>query len=254
VQESISRTRPNPRAALAALLSFVFPGIGQAYNGERPLAWVLAIPTILLIVLGVLVLSIARGAVLVRLLDARFLIGLIVLDGAFLGWRVIAIVQAYVRRERPNWRRWTTYAAVCVLLVTMAMHALPAFYLGKALDTLNSVALGGGGGNSELHDSFGGVGVAIPEPSTQPDVSKGERINVLLVGIDWKPGRGEHLTDTMLVVSLDPSTGQTAMISVPRDLYGAELPDGRIFNAKLNSLLIRATVSKATYPHGGVET
>jgi LCP family protein required for cell wall assembly len=254
VQESISRTRPNPRAALAALLSFVFPGIGQAYNGEQPLAWVLAIPTILLIVLGVLVLSIARGAVLVRLLDARFLIGLIVLDGAFLGWRVIAIVQAYVRRERPNWRRWTTYAAVCVLLVTMAMHALPAFYLGKALDTLNSVALGGGGGNSELHDSFGGVGVAIPEPSTQPDVSKGERINVLLVGIDWKPGRGEHLTDTMLVVSLDPSTGQTAMISVPRDLYGAELPDGRIFNAKLNSLLIRATVSKATYPLGGVET
>jgi LCP family protein required for cell wall assembly len=254
VQETLSRTRPNPRAPLAALLSFVFPGVGQAYNGERRLAWVLAIPAILLIVLGVLVVSIARNAVLVRLLDARFLIGLIVLDVAFLAWRVIAIVQAYVRRERPNWRRWTTYAAAGVLLVTLAMHAVPAFYLGKALDTLQSVALGGGGGNSELHNSFGGVGVEVPLPSDRPDVSAGERINTLLVGIDWRPGRTEHLTDTMLVVSLNPRTGQTAMISIPRDLYGAILPDGRAFNAKLNSLLIRATIDKATYPLGGVPT
>jgi LCP family protein required for cell wall assembly len=254
VQESLSRTRPNPRAALAALLSFVFPGVGQAYNGERRLAWVLAIPAILLIVLGVLVVSIARNAVLVRLLDARFLIGLIVLDVAFLAWRVIAIVQAYVRRERPNWRRWTTYAAAGVLLLTLAMHAVPAFYLGKALDTLQSVALGGGGGNSELHNSFGGVGVEVPLPSDRPDVSAGERINILLVGIDWRPGRTEHLTDTMLVVSLNPKTGQTAMISIPRDLYGAILPDGRAYNAKLNSLLIRATIDKATYPLGGVPT
>lgn len=254
MQESLSRTRPNPRAALAALLSFVFPGVGQAYNGERRLAWVLAIPAILLIVLGVFVVSIARNAVLVRLLDARFLIGLIVLDVAFLAWRVIAIVQAYVRRERPNWRRWTTYAAAGVLLVTLAMHAVPAFYLGKALDTLQSVALGGGGGNSELHNSFGGVGVEVPLPSDRPDVSAGERINILLVGIDWRPGRTEHLTDTMLVVSLNPETGQTAMISIPRDLYGAILPDGRAYNAKLNSLLIRATIDKATYPLGGVPT
>jgi LCP family protein required for cell wall assembly len=254
VQETLSRTRPNPRAPLAALLSFVFPGVGQAYNGERRLAWVLAIPAILLIVLGVLVVSIARNAVLVRLLDARFLIGLIVLDVAFLAWRVIAIVQAYVRRERPNWRRWTTYAAAGVLLLTLAMHAVPAFYLGKALDTLQSVALGGGGGNSELHNSFGGVGVDVPLPSDRPDVSAGERINILLVGIDWRPGRTEHLTDTMLIVSLNPKTGQTAMISIPRDLYGAILPDGRAYNAKLNSLLIRATIDKVTYPLGGVPT
>lgn len=254
MQESLSRTRPDPRAALAALLSFVFPGVGQAYNGERRLAWVLAIPTILLIVLTVLLVSIARSAILVRLLDARFLIGLIVLDVAFLGWRVVAIVQAYAWRERPNWRRWTTYAVAGVLLATMAMHALPAYYLGKALDTLNSVAFGGGGGNSELQGSFGGVGVEVPVPSEHPDVSAGDRINILLVGIDWYPGRAEHLTDTMLVVSLNPVTGQTAMISIPRDLYGAILPDGRAYNAKLNSLLIRATIDKATYPLGGVPT
>src|SRR6266487_2386733 len=108
VQDTRIRIEPDPRAALAALLSFLFPGIGQAYNGERKLAWVLATPTILLIVLGVLVASAAQANMLIRLLDARFLVGLIVLDVAFLGWRVVAIAQAYARREIPNWRRWTT--------------------------------------------------------------------------------------------------------------------------------------------------
>jgi LCP family protein required for cell wall assembly len=256
MSEQTERIGPNPRAPLAAVLSFFFPGMGQAYNGEGRLAWAFAAPAILLIVLGILVATIARSGLLARLLDIRFLIGLVVLDAAFLAWRLFAILQAHLRREPLHPKRWTTYATVAILALTMAMHTLPAFWAGKAIDTINAVAQGGGGGNSEVQGAFNGSlpGVDFPRQSGLPDVTKGDRVNVLLVGVDWKPGRGEHLTDTMLVVSLDPATGHTAMISVPRDMYGVKLPDGRTFNSKLNALLISATIDKKDYPLGGVET
>jgi LCP family protein required for cell wall assembly len=66
--------------------------------------------------------------------------------------------------------------------------------------------------------------------------------------------RDKHrLTDTMLVVSLDRD-GRSAMVSIPRDLYGAPLPDGRVYNAKLNSLMAYADDRAAEFPAGGVTT
>jgi LCP family protein required for cell wall assembly len=58
----------------------------------------------------------------------------------------------------------------------------------------------------------------------------------------------------MLVVSLDPEGGRSAMISVPRDMYGTPLPDGRVYNAKLNSLMSFAAARPAEFPAGGVGT
>jgi polyisoprenyl-teichoic acid--peptidoglycan teichoic acid transferase len=253
--QPVSRSvRSDPRASLAAFLSFLFPGLGQAYNGQLLPAWLLATPIIVLVIIGIGLVVVGQSSLLARLLDVRFLAGLIALDLVLLAWRLVGIIQAHASRERPSWRRWTTYLTAGIAALTLAMHALPAWYAAVAIDTLRAVAQDGSiVTGDELHDSFGGVNVALPSPSEIPD-PKHERINILLVGIDWKPGRGEHLTDTMLVVSLDPKTGQSAMISVPRDLYGAKLPDGRTYNAKLNSLLITATLYKGEYPLGGVGT
>jgi LCP family protein required for cell wall assembly len=41
---------------------------------------------------------------------------------------------------------------------------------------------------------------------------------------------------------------------VPRDLYGVPLGDGRVYNAKLNSLFSAASEDLATYPRGGPGT
>lgn len=48
-----------------------------------------------------------------------------------------------------------------------------------------------------------------------------DRINVLLIGIggDTHPGEGKDLADSIILASLKPSTGQVALISLPRDLY-----------------------------------
>jgi LCP family protein required for cell wall assembly len=247
----VARARPHnpadPRAAAASALSFVFPGLGQAYNRDWLLSAALALPVILVVGLGTLVL-LGGAAAVSRLLDVRVLIGLIVLDVALLGWRLVAIIQAHVRREPLGMRGWPTWLTFVLVMVTLAMHAVPAYYAGKAIDTLGSVALEGGG---SLFDRGGGAR-PMAAPSVQPDV--GERVTVLFVGVDFAPGRGHHLTDTMLVATLEPEHGDVAMISVPRDLYGVPLGDGRVYNAKLNSLMSTATADPATYPLGGPAT
>jgi len=241
----------DPRSAAAALLSFIFPGVGQAYNGQWALASLLAVPILLIGVLGALVVAVDGSDVVSRLLDARVLVALIVLDLTLLGWRLVAILQAHGERSRLTFHGWPTWLTAVLVVLTIAMHALPAYYASKAIDTLSSVSLEGGGG---LGGREAARRIDVAAPSIQPDLGLGERITVLLVGIDFAPGREQHLTDTMLVATLDPKTGEGAMVSVPRDLYGVPLGDGRVYNAKLNSLLATASADPVTYPEGGPAT
>lgn len=47
-----------------------------------------------------------------------------------------------------------------------------------------------------------------------------ERVNILLMGIDRRPGEAFiSRTDTMMLVSLDPVTESASILSIPRDLY-----------------------------------
>lgn len=58
--------------------------------------------------------------------------------------------------------------------------------------------------------------------SVNPATLKGEgqgRVNFLLLGTGGGDHEGSSLSDTMMVVSLDPKTRDVAMLSVPRDLY-----------------------------------
>lgn len=56
----------------------------------------------------------------------------------------------------------------------------------------------------------------------QKELLKGEtedRVNFLLLGIGGPGHEGAYLTDTIILVSLKPSTKQVATLSIPRDLY-----------------------------------
>lgn len=48
---------------------------------------------------------------------------------------------------------------------------------------------------------------------------KEDRINVLMLGMGGIGHEGPFLTDTNIIASIKPSTGEIAMISVPRDMY-----------------------------------
>lgn len=71
------------------------------------------------------------------------------------------------------------------------------------------------------------------------------RLNILLIGADGgRVGVASYLTDTMIVVSVDPTTGRVAFISLPRDTAGIPLPRnwaahgvfGGAYNNKINTL------------------
>ncbi len=53
---------------------------------------------------------------------------------------------------------------------------------------------------------------------------KSDRINILLLGMGGLGHDGPFLTDTIIIASIKPTTGQVALISIPRDL-GVNIPD-----------------------------
>ncbi|MEJ2749054.1 MAG: LCP family protein [Anaerolineae bacterium] len=56
-------------------------------------------------------------------------------------------------------------------------------------------------------------------PTTEP-WGGSERVNILLMGIDRRPGEAFiSRTDTMMIVSIDPAGNRASILSVPRDLY-----------------------------------
>jgi LCP family protein required for cell wall assembly len=78
---------------------------------------------------------------------------------------------------------------------------------------------------------------------TIPPYDGTSRLNILLIGSDQRPNQGTYNTDTLIVVSIDPTTKQVAMFSLPRDSSELPLPPGPLANAyggvyhdKINSL------------------
>lgn len=68
----------------------------------------------------------------------------------------------------------------------------------------------------------GGGGAAALEKNVDPVKLKGEgdgRINVTLFGIGGEGHDGAYLTDTIMIVSIDPVQNEAAMLSIPRDLW-----------------------------------
>jgi len=55
-----------------------------------------------------------------------------------------------------------------------------------------------------------------------------DRINVLLLGMGGLGHDGPFLTDTIMIASIQPSTNQIALISIPRDL-GVEIPNHGVY-------------------------
>ena len=95
----------NPSPALAALLSFIFPGLGQIYAGNTRRGIVWAIPMVLVIVAGIL-LVLGGTAAVTQLLTAENAFALIIFDLVFFVYHVAATIDAYeiARRQRSGGR------------------------------------------------------------------------------------------------------------------------------------------------------
>jgi LCP family protein required for cell wall assembly len=86
----------------------------------------------------------------------------------------------------------------------------------------------------------GTAATGTPLPTLPPWDGK-ERLNVLLIGSDQRPGDTSFNTDTLIVVSVEPQTGEVAMFQVPRDMVDVPVPAnargvwGSVYRGKINS-------------------
>ena len=246
--------------SLAALLSFVWPGLGQLYVGRRRAALLFALPAV---AVTLLVLFQARQGLTVlaaRFVDPGYALAaciLIILVGA---WRAVAVLHAYSTGERVRVRRSPELGALSALLILiLATHSLGAYVAFADYSTFSEI-FGGSDlpGVDQTPEASLDPG-ATPGPSTSPTPivtmapqitpSPEGRVTILLTGLDQYAGRSERLYDSIMVVSVDRKSGKVAMVSVPRDSIKWPL----YFNPKvLSSVKINALVTYAQ--HGWIQS
>lgn len=238
----------NRHPALAATLSFVFPGLGQAYAGQRELAVVLAVPILVVVAAGIIVAVQFGDQLRDQLFSSTFLAGLLVLDVALLGWRLFAIAHAGLAETPIRSARVQAVTSVILLsILSIGMHAYVGYVIGRLDAALTEVFSGdsdgpGGGGIAGADDP--------DDPLNQPTYrwDGNDPVNFLLLGVDAAPGRDHALTDTILVISVDPTTSEAVMVSIPRDTVSMPLPHARIYPDglyphKINQLASEASAS-----------
>ena len=233
------------RRLFAAGLSALIPGLGQAFNGRRRLTLLFLVPSLIIGAGAVLVWAtqtptrIAAWAVAPAVLG-----GLLTLNALILGWRLLAVGQAFLdtRRHGPTGR-----LGIIGIVVIAALLVLPhlAVYrygsaFGDAFARIFQTAI-------LAREARGGE---APTAGPGPD----ERLNLLVVGVDTAPGRTSVLTDTMMVVSFDPVGKTASLVSLPRDLVDVPLGNGDEFGPKLNSLMSYADRHPKDFPQGGLAT
>jgi polyisoprenyl-teichoic acid--peptidoglycan teichoic acid transferase len=237
--------RPSDRRRVfAALLSSFIPGTGQLVNARWRAALQFAAPTAVLVSIAVLVAKLVPLPQLLALaLAPSTIVALLIVNAIVFGWRILAAGQAFFDR-RFDWRprRGAAAGLAAIFVVTAIPHLFAA-----------SVGLGAMNAFSSIFSSAAVTG-GVAGARSGPLPEAGGRTNVLLVGVDSGAGRDHALSDTMMVVSVDPVGHTVSMVSVPRDMVNAPLANGSLYAPKLNSLMSFAQRNPKQFPKGGMRT
>ncbi|MGH2463329.1 MAG: LCP family protein, partial [Candidatus Limnocylindria bacterium] len=230
---------------------------GQAYAGQPWLGLLFAAPVLLLIGMIGGALAMGTETLLRTLLLPGALLAVFGLNLGVMIWRLIAIGHAGLatapvpREPQPlpagaGRRSPVTVAVVGLLMVaTIAMHLWVATAAIAAEQALGRIF------TPPDHSAPPVFGHPDPvDPSYRWEGT--ERVNILLIGSDAGPGRTDELTDTIMVVTLDPTNRTAAMVSIPRDSGYVPLPDRSvyadgIFPLRINELASDANADRARW-------
>jgi LCP family protein required for cell wall assembly len=283
------RAEPGRSAFAAAFFSALQPGLGQAYARSWMRALVWAAPSILFyaLILGV-IRSMGLKDFELQFASSTWEIGILVLLVVDVAYRGAAAVSAFrivgegqVQGRRRSAARTVSASgllAVCLVLVmfhvALGQGVYSALSLGAALgsgDTTPVVPISSlppdlqsllpttlpPTATPEPGVTPGPTDTPEPTPTQGPPWNGTDRLNVLLIGADaGRPGYSGYLTDTMMLLSVDPPTGRVALISLPRDTQGIPLPKnwaaynayGGIYPYKINTLYTIARSESNLFP------
>ena len=244
-------------AFVAMFLSALVPGLGQLYSGRRRRGAVLiGITGALLLVAAASLRDETRW--LTWSVQPTALKWLLVGNGALLAFRAYAAADAFFTTRHHDWgpladRAIAVFGSLLVA-ATLALVAVPHAWAGY-LDVVQYDLI------TTVFTASAPEPVEPPAPTTPPPPSSTttteplapgqtappttppppsttttttipprlwdgtERLNVLLLGGDGGKGRTSIRTDTIILASIDPQTGHTALFSVPRNMAQVPLPD-----------------------------
>ena len=242
---------------IAAFLSFLWPGLGQWYGGARRTALVFALP--IFVVAIVLASSLLQGpdTLVFQLFSPGTALTIAVLAVLLGLWRVVSMVDGVAAvGGRLSWRRPSLAAPFALMVVLVLVSHLAIANIAWSFYQADSQIF-----TNERDASATPVPVSsndvtilpVATPNVTPATAQ-SRINILIVGIDSSEIRNHALTDTMLVVSVDPTTKTAAMVSFPRDIADFPLWSGGTYHGKINALMTDATKHPARFPDGGITT
>jgi LCP family protein required for cell wall assembly len=273
MHDPASPPRAAPSAFAAAVLSLLFPGLGHLYAGTPTRALGFAAPPLLVLafVAGI-VFRLDRLTLLGILLQPSVLTAIFVVNGLALLYRAVAAVDAWRvaaylnaarlagggRYGRPRVRPGVGSLAglLVTLLVMTGFHVAVARYDLQAMDLVNCIFDETGTPTCETPEPSPSAaatesptappspaGTPYPSVTPLPPWDGQERLNILLIGSDEQGGG--HNTDTLIVASIDPPTGQVALFSLPRDTVDVPVPAGparavwgSVYRSKINAWFV----------------
>jgi LCP family protein required for cell wall assembly len=241
---------------LGALLSVVMPGFGHWAVGAKFRPSVVAVTAgnaLVMLWLAFIVRNVGSTADLAGVAASR---PRFILLGVLLGLMALARLWAALDvawRSRPLVETWVRFAAAALVAIVTIGGVVPIAMAANyvrvtdravakvfsshdaitaqpgAIDTTPSNASGPGTPGTDVTTPAAApdttVGGVAPGTTAEPFVGV-DRVNVLLLGGDAGPFRYSLRTDSMILVSVDPKTGDSAMISIPRALQHIPFPPG----------------------------
>ncbi|XAS64985.1 LCP family protein [Micrococcaceae bacterium Sec5.8] len=194
------------RAFLLVLMTLLVPGSAQIVAGNRRLGRTALRVTLTVWLLAILALALLvwSRSTLITVLTNRYsalllVIGLVALA---IGWAGLFLNTLRLIRPvllAPGVRPAVVLALVLAMILSSGSLGYAAYLLNVSRDAIGNIFSSG--------------------PSMEP--SEG-RYNFLMMGGDAGADRTGRRPDSLSVISVDAKTGQTAIISVPRNLQNAQ--------------------------------
>jgi len=120
---------------VAALLSALWPGLGQLAVGARRTGLLLALPPLVLLALAIgALVSPDRLERLAILLDPNVIVAVLVLEGVLVLWRLVAVADAFRRGNGHARERGAALSAVALVFVLV-----PSAFVWPPSDTSQMV-------------------------------------------------------------------------------------------------------------------
>ena len=220
----IADTHRGRRSWATPLLAACAPGVADIREGRRR-GW---IPFALLVLAVTSAITVSgRGRLIFA--DRGDLVVVLISAGAL----TAAMLLSALQRVRGSGQRVVTTVIGAVLAALMALVPVSgaAWMLLPQIDLLNAsfvdaptTVLPSTGALIDVPAEVPLLGSQGWEWAGRTPRGTGERFNVLLLGGDAGPGRWSLRTDSINLVSIDPATGDTAMIGIPRNLTRAPMP------------------------------